>query len=49
MYWRFGGAWEADVMKVLLGAAAVEKTPSPTVARQTARAQHEGPIDRTVG
>jgi hypothetical protein len=32
-------------MKVLLGASAVAERPSPSVARQTARAQAERPID----
>jgi hypothetical protein len=48
MYCTCGGTWGMDVMKVLLGASAVAETPSPSVAKQTARAQREQPIDRIV-
>ena len=48
MYRTCGGAWGEDVMKVLLGASAVAETHSPSVAKQTARAQREQPIDRIV-
>jgi len=48
MYRTCGGAWGVDVMKLLLGVSAVAETLSPTVARQTARAQSERPIDRIV-
>ena len=34
-----------DVTKVLLGASAFAERPSPSVARQTPRAQGERPID----
>src|SRR6266403_4646343 len=43
MYCTCGGAWDVDVIKVLLGASAVAERPSPSVARQTTRA--ERPID----
>jgi len=43
MYCTCGGAWGVDVIKVLLGASAVAERPSPSVARQTTRA--ERPID----